>query len=129
MSYRLERVPDFPIIIFYQNDDYRVEVSLNQLIDDYVAEVKRFDKPGYGIIVQRGNYTVNELIDSAATMRKKKHLLRSNPNYRGTILVNPSDLDKLPFKNLSGDNFGNLSFEIFDTLDEALAYAKINCQS
>lgn len=123
-NFSIERVPNEPIVIVTEYNSYDTSKDVDLVIRAILAELEHFDRPGYAIIVERSGYNVEDILIAASEMRHKGERLRNHPRYRGALFVTSSDFNKLALDGMSSEALGNLKYNVFETLEEALAHAR-----
>ncbi len=123
-EFTIEHSRTEPIVIVTERETYNPIEQMDLMIDAIVAEVERFDRPGYAIVVQKAKYNMDEMIQGAQNIRVKGERLRNHPKYRGTLFVSPYLFNKMALEGLSSEAFGKLFYQVFDTVEEALNFAR-----
>ena len=124
----IDKLPDEPIIVVailekfnFGNDMAEGNKPAFELLDS-------LDSPVFWIVdLRRANMRLGQLVTSSNIVTRgeeDKRALWHHPMIKETILVSTVGMIKLAAKGLSSDVFGNLSVKAFDTLDEALEYAR-----
>ncbi|HEX3053604.1 MAG TPA: hypothetical protein VHP83_23290 [Aggregatilineaceae bacterium] len=123
-EFTIEHSRTEPIVIVTERETYNPIEQMDLLIDAILAEVEHFDRPGYAIIVQKAKYNIDEVILGAQNIRVKGEKLRTHPKYRGSLFVSPYLFNKMALDGMSSDAFGKLFYQVFDTVEEALNFAR-----
>jgi hypothetical protein len=127
MTFRIEQLPDEPIIMVSVSSEFSVardmehsEDELRTLLDGMsepvflIAEAQKISSGGVDNLVAAFNRGA----------RQGKQPLWHHPNLREIVIVSTSGLVKLAAKGVDSPIFGNLKMSVFDTPEEALAYTR-----
>ena len=125
MSYTIEKLPGEPIIIVTTHPDFDAEAEY-PLVRKEVAELlSRQPAPVFYIM----DYThlsagLDEIMIVASGRTRQPDANLRHPNVWQAIVVTNQDILRMAARGVSGEVFGGFDVPTFDTLDEALAYAR-----
>lgn len=125
-AFTIEKLPNELIVIITENAAYTPTEHFGQLKNAAIAEVVRFDRPGYIIDIANNNYDFDGILLAVEGLRVEGEALRRLPHYRGMLVVTADQEIKAIYAGMASQMFGGLIFRVFDTLDEALDYARAN---
>jgi hypothetical protein len=124
MPYKMEKLPHEPIIYLTYSPDFSVTRELPQQMEETVVLLDAQPEPVYLIIdVRETQFSLDDLIQGAnMATRQRKVLL--HPNIEANLVVTNSKLVALTSKGLKSPVFGSIKIEVFETVEEAFAYAR-----
>jgi hypothetical protein len=126
MSYSFELLPDEPILIATMYDSFSIKHDAEAHLSELASILDGLDQRVCYISDIRA-LKINVFQDFLAAVSKAfrgNEAVIKHPNITTTIIVSTAELIKLSAKGLNTEVFGHLSLPVFDTLDEALAYAR-----
>ena len=123
-TYTVEKLPDEPIVYSWLSETWKAD-ELAAVAEDLLAIFDAADEPPFYISnVENVSLNLEEIITSASLVARGGGSVLHHPNIREYILVTKAKLLQLAAKGLGSDTFGNLPVKIFETEDEAFAYAR-----
>ncbi len=119
-------LPGEPVIIlaFYKNYDMRTELSA--AIDEGTRLLDAADGPVFYItdMTEELPFNIQDLISVTSSITRTGNAILHHPNMGEYLLVTRNPAMKVAMKGLNSPAFGNVPARAFDTVDEALAYAR-----
>jgi hypothetical protein len=123
--YTIEVLPDEPILVVSISEGFKIAEHMPHSIGDVRAVLDQAKEPLFYILdVTKLSLSLDEVIMAASLGARGEQPLWHHPMIREMMFVSPSILIKLAAQGLSAPTFGGLNARIFETLDEALAYAR-----
>ena len=124
MRYTVERLSNEPIIVVVIGTDYAVGkhfLELAQLVDSKVGK----DETGvYAIFdITEMKMSFGDLVIAMSNQSQKAPGALADPRLN-TLIVGSGDLVKLGIQAFQQEQYGNLNFRLFTSVDEALKYAR-----
>ena len=126
MSFTIERLPDEPIILFRVGEGYRITTDLDPAIAEIMQMLDALDERVYLVLDEslEPTPTMEELLIATQVLTRGENPLFHHPNIRVLLVITTDEVLRLSYQGAASEMFGQLHAEIFDTLDEALAYAR-----
>lgn len=126
MSYSVEKLPGEPIILYVGHQDHQVAVEIENVVLDVTRLLDAQSEPVYFVNDLRAERTptVDELIMAADLLARKASAMYHHPMVRKLVVVTNNEVIRAAYQGGASKIFGNIHAVIFDTLDEALAYAR-----
>ncbi|MBN1310910.1 MAG: hypothetical protein JXB30_05765 [Anaerolineae bacterium] len=124
LTYAVEKLQDEPIVIVKLLEADELQPSMPTTGADVVAVLDTVSEPVF-LILDLGDIKISldHLISSThRTVGIDKFL--THPNVREILDVTTNPMLKLAAKGLASKAFGNIKAQIFDTVEDALAYAR-----
>lgn len=124
MAYNYEKLSGESILIVSIQEDYSVRLHGPAIIADGTKLLDAQEQTVFFIIdASAMTVDLDDVILSASLGTRQTQFLR-HPKIREAILVTRSKLVALAAKGLDSLTFGNAKIKVFETRDEALAYAR-----
>lgn len=124
-TYRLELLEGEPIILVTIFEDYSIARDMPKSDQEGRALLETFDRPGYFITdITRLKPTVDDLIQGSNRGARGDDPLWKHPLVREMIFVSSSPFIQVAAKGMNTVTFGNLSVQVFKTVEEALVYCR-----
>ncbi len=125
MSYIYEKLPSEAILVLTYNADYQVKSEGLPSIEEGVRLLNAEEKPVFLIIdlLKIPSLRMYDIVEGASMATRQTQLL-THPKNRENLLITQSKLYSMVAKGLDSFAFGNAKLKTFDTVDEALAYAR-----
>jgi len=123
MTNKLEKLPNEPIVILsyvdynYETDGSPVMAQLEKVLDEQSEPVFYI----INVLEARVNF---EDLTRAANLAAKQFNIHHHPNMRESLIVTQDQMVRLGAKGMDSEVYGKITFKIFETVDEALAYAR-----
>ncbi len=126
MTVKIEQLSEEPIILYTYSNPYKANEEIQAVIDGATELTAGIPGTVYAIHdVHNVKVSFSELVSSMGTAIKSFRELKPDFLERTkTILVGTSSLLKLAADSFNQVQYGELSVELFDTVNEALAYAR-----
>lgn len=126
MSFKVEKLPDEPIIVATIHEDYDL-VNEIPLSDRAVRDIlQTVDEPQSYIIHFELQLSFDEILLGATKVARGQDPLWHHPYIKQVILVSNDASMKISAAGMSADMFGNLNIQVFETLEDALDYVRSN---
>ncbi len=127
MAFQHDILPGEPIIVvtLFEGFDFGSELTASagrtyELLQQAVRPVFLIDD------LLQVDMDLDELTVAASFTSRGEHPIYHHPNLRAVLFVTNSDMVRLAVKGLMSDTFGNVNAHLFNTLDDALRYARSN---
>jgi hypothetical protein len=126
VSYRVNKLDNEPIVVFsvdaahsIRNEGLVAGEVITQTLDNQTEHVY--------LIMELTHLSMDleDLMFGANVATRQLQLLK-HPKIRETLIVTQSGLAAMGAKGMNSPIFGNIKVKTFKTLDEALAYARVN---
>lgn len=126
MPYSIVKLPDEPVVISTLYADYNNSKEGEASMSDTTVMLDAQAEPVYYVFdVSKYSPSLDDVLASVNWGGVKCNTPSfSHPNVREPIIVSRSAMVKLAAKGLKSATWGNKSIQVFDTLDEALAYTR-----
>ncbi|NDJ55218.1 MAG: hypothetical protein GYB68_19270 [Chloroflexi bacterium] len=122
-TFHIEQVPGEPIFILELHEDFCIS---DQIQSDEVSRtiLDAQEEPAFFIVDLRHMppLTLDDLIRAANQGARSETPVWHHPKLRQLIFASELPIIRLAAQGLNSAPFGNLSVEVFETVDEALAY-------
>ena len=123
-NYTVEKLPDEPILYSWLSESWSPS-ELPTVSDELSAVLDAVDEPLLYISnIDNISLNIEEIISSASLVARGSGSVLHHPNIREYIVVTKIKLFQLAAKGLDSAAFGNLPVKIFETEEEAFAYAR-----
>jgi hypothetical protein len=125
MAYTLEKLPDEPIIILTVRDPLGTPAEHRKSHEEIVALINTIEGDVYRITDMRElNITFAQMVDRIAQEGKARAAgAMSDERIKG-IVVGSHDMVRFGTQAVSQQQYGGLKVPLFETLNEALTYAR-----
>ena len=125
MSYRLEMLPDEPIVLIPTPEDFKVGVDIPAATDEFYRFMENAEQDVY-LIVDVTHYKVNveDMLSGASMAARGGTALFHHPRIYKILIVTPQKLAAVSAKGMNSAPFGFPRVEPFPTMEEALAEAR-----
>lgn len=126
MSYSFKLLPDEPILIATISASFNQKYELDPYLNETAYILEGLDQPIYYIAdVSETKVSIfQDFLTAFNRAFRGAGAIVNHPNLRKPIFVSTDPLIKLGARGLNAEIYGNLSVPVFDTLEEALAYAR-----
>lgn len=124
MFYKIERLPDLPVILATWYEGFKFLEHGQAYVADLEACVKQITTPFFYVLDLSGmhSFSLDGLVVAANAGASGD--LRRNPLNRGNIFISDADLIKLAAQGMNTESFGHLNIRIYASVDEALDYIR-----
>ena len=124
MSYTVEKFPKEPIVLQVLHADYRYADEGTQSANAIFDILEAQNEPIYLIMDLRdAAFSMDDILQGSSAVMQQRQLLK-HPNIIENIIVTESRFMKLVVQGFNSPVFGNVKFQVFDSRDAALAYAR-----
>lgn len=119
-------LPNEPIIIHTVDSTWNMERDLPRVLQHLQNTLDAAAEPCYYIahIVEEPKLGLQEIMQAASRTARGANALLHHRNFKAYLMVSDSKLIRLVAKGLNSEAFGAVPVHLFDTLDDALAYAR-----
>lgn len=122
MPFRIEQLPDAPIIICTQQD-LNIESELATVLARECALLDEQTEPVFMIHDTRGlSVDLEDMMKSASAAARGQGALAHHPNLRENIVVTDVPLVRMAAQGARSATFGMVTVSVFETLEAALEY-------
>lgn len=124
-AFKNEKLPGEPIIMNTTYENWEVHKHQAEGTADVIALMEEAGEPIYYICdLRRLSFSMQDLIYSANMGTRETGALLTHPLMKEFLVVTNARLIELAAKGLSSDIFGNVAVKVFETPEDALAYAR-----
>lgn len=125
-TYTVEKLVGEPVVLFTAHEDHDVSEGADELNDEMNELFDSLDNPVIYMIDFRAAppLDIHDVLVSSSMATRGKNPHMHHPNVKGVVIVSTSQLVLLAAKGLDSVTFGSLKIPVFETLDEAFAYAR-----
>ena len=124
-TFTLEQLPGEPIIVLTLDRAYNFVTDFPKSYAQVYALLECAAEPVFYITdVTNASFDLDTIILAANKTSGEKSGTFRHPKIKGVILVTTDDALHLAAQGLTSEIYGNVPARAFDTLDEALAYAR-----
>jgi hypothetical protein len=125
VPYTLEKLPDEPILLSVMGEAYDVGRDAPAACQQLFDLLETMDVPVF-LVVDARKLTADfgDVVAGLGTATRKGVAVLRHPNIQEIVLVTTSGLVSMGAKALGQLQYGGLRSSVFETLDEALAYAR-----
>lgn len=121
MNYKVETLPDSPVLVATMGKEFQVKRDLNALIDEVTGALDAAPQPMYVIDDTREMaLSFGDMVTALGAISKGTALV-SHPNIRKIIFVTTSDMVRLGGTALRQTQYGARMTDVVATLEAALA--------
>ena len=122
MSYRVEKLPDEPIVLATLNKDFSMSMFDN-LVNDVYEILDQLNESIYYISdVRHITLSWDNLLKGVSMVSRGKNPLLQHPRIIENLAVTNSKMLRMLAKGMQHPVFGNVSIQAFDSLDDAIEY-------
>jgi hypothetical protein len=125
MPAQIEKLPGEPILIInVDTADFSPE-SARAFEKELQATLDTQQKPVVliNIIPEDYQFSIDDLVEATQLVKQQSHIYH-HPNIKGMAAVTTNEALQIAHEGLSDETFGNIDIRAFDTLDEALNFAR-----
>lgn len=127
MPYSFELLPDEPILINTVSESFSLEHNIDARFNDLAYYLNAATQP-LCLIDDVRDLRIDAFHDLLFALNKAieaQGVISKNPNLIAVIAVTTSTLIKRTAQSLGSNTFGNIDIQVFETLEEALDYARM----
>jgi len=126
MAYTIQQKPGSLILSFSHEPDGSVMVDLVRSLDKAMALLDNLPEPVHLIIdFRRASMDVDDLLKVSSTLALGPSPVTHHPRVAATLFVSADSSVRLATSGLASPAFGGVKLAQFDTLEEALSYARL----
>jgi len=124
LTYSVEKLQDEPIVMVKLFEADRLEPSMPTTGAEVIAVLDAVSEPVF-LILDMGNIRISleHLVSSTSRAIRVDQFL-THPNVREILDVTTNPMLRLAAKGMESKVFGRLKAQVFDTVEEALEYAR-----
>lgn len=124
MKFKVERLPNEPILIVTIYKEYVVGRDSAEIVQTVDSKIGKDEAGLYSIYdLREMKMTFGELVLALSNQSQKAPGAMADPRTQA-IIVGASELVRFGAEAFKQEQYGNLKFPLFETLDEALGYAR-----
>lgn len=124
-TYSVQILPDAPVILSTAFDTWRVSTDMTPFIEDFLEQIQQIDYPVYYIAdLSEWRPNFNDVVMAANQAARSANAMLHHPMVREFLVVTDMRLVDLAARGLNAEVFGSVPVKVFQTVDEALAYAR-----
>ncbi len=121
---------DPPAVQFALLAGYRMSQHLRALVDSMNEALAEAAEPIWTLLdIRQMQINWSDLVSALADIRDIRQATPHSDNSRGTLIITGSDLLKLGAKALSQSQYGGGAVGVFETVEEALDFARSQAES
>lgn len=125
VTYRIDVLAEEPIMLAHLETKFSMERDLSTALDDTRAVLDSLDRPVFYILdLTDVKFGVNDVVSGANQGSRGEDPVWHHNNICGFVVVSRSQLVQMAARGLNSLPFGNIDAQVFETLDEALAYCR-----
>lgn len=125
-TYRAVRRAGEPIVLDEIGADYAMSEHSEQNSAEILAILEAAEQPLFFIFeLSQANFSLDDIMSGASRGARSTQGLLRHPNMRQMVVVTQSRLLKLAAVGMKSATFGRLNVKVCSTLDEALAYCRV----
>lgn len=131
MSYSTEKLPDLPVVLATLHSDYDHAQEGEAAYAEEIAMLDAQSEPVYYILdIKEYSPTLDVIISGTNWGGKQGNMPTvRHPNVVKPIVISQSDIVKLAVKGVKTVTWGYTDIKVFETLDEALDYVRLEISS
>ncbi|MBN1201664.1 MAG: hypothetical protein JXJ20_07410 [Anaerolineae bacterium] len=124
MTYRVEKLPDEPIVLLTLAPGYDLETDFPHSYADTMAILDSVSEPVFYVNdFSAVQFDMNVLIQGASKTAGQRGTYH-HPNVKEVIIISPNIAVQMSAQGLKSDVFGNVNIVVFATIEEGLAHAR-----
>ncbi len=125
MSYSLQALPNEPIIYLTVSENYDPIKEMRQIGEELIQLLNTQPAPCYFIDdISKAKFNFEAIVVSANYVTREENAPLQHPNIYKVLFIATNEGAKTIARGLTTTTFGNVPLEIFDTVEEAFAYAR-----
>ncbi len=125
MTYQIDVFTEEAIMLAHLDTKFSMERDLVTALDDTRVVLDSLDRPVFYILdLTDVKFGVNDVVSGANQGSRGEDPVWHHDNIRGFVVVSKSQLVQMAARGLNSLPFGNIDSQVFETLDEALAYCR-----
>lgn len=127
--YTLEQLPGEPIIIMTYKEPFDWQTEIPEASVEFVRMLE--EQPGPVYFIHDFGFVGATVADAIFTTNYVTRISKvlHHPKMKEFLATRASGLVALAAKGMDSDIFGNVPVKAFDTVEEALEYARMNIQA
>lgn len=123
-TFTIEKLQDEPIIVWSTLDEWDWERDMPEASHQVARTLDAQTAPVFWVSdIRNASMSLDEAIFTANFLAKDTKF-HEHVNIREILIVTPNMFVKLAAKGLKSASFGNMPVRVFDTFEEAVAYAR-----
>jgi hypothetical protein len=122
----IEMLPDEPILLATYNNTFSFKEEGQIVQERVIAAFESASEPVFYIVDMREEpaFDFQEFLALTSQITRGQNALLHHPKMKENLIITQNNFFKVAARGLSADVFGGVKARIFDTLEEALAYAR-----
>jgi hypothetical protein len=125
MTFQHDLLPGEPIMLVTLFEDFNFATDLPHSTGATFKLLESVNEPVFLIDdLQRVDIALDDLTTAASITSRGDNPLYHHPKIREVLFVTSYETTRMAIRGLTTDTFGNVRARLFDTLGEALAYAR-----
>lgn len=123
--YEFKTLPGEPIVVGTLFDSFSYQDDIQTVLDELTALLDAASEPIiYVNDLREFGMSMNDVIDVSSRVARGANAVLHHPNLKAYVIVTQKELFRLAARGLNSPIFGFTEISAFDTLDEALAFAR-----
>ena len=125
-GFTVEKYEHEPIVLVTYLEEWNSQADVKAATSAVLALLAAAEEPVFYIVDMtiEPKFKLDDLLTITSQLTRTSTALLKHPNMLEHLLVTRNAVMKLAAKGLSSDAFGGIRGHTFETLDEALAYAR-----
>lgn len=124
LTYSIEKLQDEPIVIFKVFEAGQLQRSMPTTVTEATTLLDELSEPVFLVLDLSGIKVSLDTIISGANREVRVDRFITHPNVREVLDVATNPMMKMAATGLRSNVFGNIKIQVFDTVEEALEYAR-----
>ncbi len=126
MSATIKKLPGEPIVIQTMSPDYKLVNELPPALPKLLAFLDALEEPVFWLldISAVAVITVEDLLTGTELVARGEHALYRHPKIKYVVYISTKSMIKMAVDGMAKEAFGKFPISVFDTLDEALVFAR-----
>lgn len=125
MPFKIDVLPDSPIVIHTHEPSPDMVTEIPEAMRTLAELLSAQPRPVYLVLDLTGvTMTLDDLMKTSSDATRGPGALLHHPNVAETLFVLTNSFMKLGTMGLTSEAFGHAKVRVFDTLEQALAYAQ-----
>jgi hypothetical protein len=122
----IEMLPDEPVLLITYNNTFSFKEEGKSVLESVIAAFDNASQPVFYIVDMREEpaFDFQEFLALTSQITRGQNALLHHRNMKENLIITQNNFFKVAARGLSADVFGGVKARIFDTLEDALAYAR-----
>jgi hypothetical protein len=122
-SVTVEKQPDTPVVISLFNSEWQMSRDVDQYAQEVIQVLDGVDEDCYHVMnLLATKFNVGDVILGANTAARGAAAFMHHPRSKTVVVVTTDTITAMAARGLKSPVFGSVPMEVFDSLDEAMAW-------